>query len=259
MPNALLTSLATARGEVEVRLGSSALDVELASTDVDQAIKEAVRTYNGYRPGVMRKKLNFASGKRRYEINEPGIMGISDVQFILTRPHRTVEGRDPFYLDYSRYGGGAQTAMWGEWEYLAHHYEQSRVVSSSDSEWFWQWEYVDDGQGGKHDVPVLYIDAPLNPDLVGYEFTYGYDTDTSTDAGMNRIKEQDAQDVLDFAVARAKQTLGRIRGKFTGITGPTGQVEQVDYQELLREGQEDEQRIRERWETKRRPLPPVIG
>jgi hypothetical protein len=76
--------------------------------------------------------------------------------------------------------------------------------------------------------------------------------------GLGTIPEGDVDWMQDFAVARAKQILTRIRGKFSGIEGPDGSMNEIDFQALAEEGRTDEKDLMDELKRRRRPLAPVI-
>lgn len=248
MPNSYFQSVADLRSEILTELGGNSVDVELVAADLDKAIKDALRTYNHYRPHHKWKAIDVSPSKHKYDVTEPGIIGVWHVSF-LTHRYDTEAIRDnPFYANYyADIGSGNQT--WGDYAQILQYNQTSRRTSSADNEWTTQWE---------GETLYLYINVPFTPEQVAYRYTVGFTFNNDSNTGLQLIPEDDAQLFLDYAVARAKVILSRARGKWQGVIGPGGSVVQNDWQQLNREGREDRDKLEKEFQARRRPLPPVM-
>jgi hypothetical protein len=75
---------------------------------------------------------------------------------------------------------------------------------------------------------------------------------------MQQIPNGDVGWIMEYILVRAKQVLGRVRGKFHGIPNSEGATDDTDYSELLSEGIERQRELEEELRKRRRPLEPVI-
>jgi hypothetical protein len=242
-------NLASIIEETRTALGSSALDVELVDADIKKALKDAVRAYNHARPRRSRAVLPVTVTQKRYVLNHVGLKGVTTVQFVQPRD---VSGAqvDPFDSMTYRTGNPATPSPYGDREMVLGYIEYARTVNSSDPDWHGQWE------GAEY---ALYVNISQSGMICGYEYTWHVQPTDDANNGLRFIDASDEDWIMDYTLARAKSTLGRIRGKFTGITNPDGSTESVDYQELQQEAREDMQRLEEALKKRRRPLPPVAG
>ena len=253
MRNDILT-IDQIEAETSISLGGSSLDIELTPADYRKCIADAVRAYSRVLPMRRCAALTVSSSVKRYELAaaaHPRILGIVDVQF-------TVQGIldsrvDPFSQEDMSIAGLA--AMGGEtfWEITQRktYLKDAQRVVSAEAEWTAEWE----GDGKYY----LYIDVTHNPTQCTYWWTSTYSVDNHAITGMQWIPEGDTEWIMDFTLARAKQILSRVRGKFQGIATPEGGSDPVDFSELMQEGREDEQALNEELNLRRRTISPNIG
>ena len=79
------------------------------------------------------------------------------------------------------------------------------------------------------------------------------------DIKLQHYKQRDLFMIREYALARAKYMLGRIRGKYTsGLPAPGGD-RQLDGESLLSEAREDMMKLEERIMGYDGPLMPVVG
>lgn len=251
--------LAEIRQEVRTELGSCMNDgawgivVELEDEHIDNALKRALRIYNRSRPRHGNAALAVTAGQKKYgPINDAikGFQGVLSVSFV--DPDRLASADiDPFepFLVYSSTGLSTGGDTIGEWMQRLQYNEQARNVTSSEPEWKGQWESRS---------YYLYIDIHSDY-LCSFEYTWHVTPDNNKDTGLQFIPDGDADWIIDYTTARAKQVLSRIRGKFQGVPGPDGGESPVDWSELMSEGREDQTRLEEEIQKRRRPLPPILG
>lgn len=264
MPNDILT-VSNVVEETQIALGSSGVDVELAQADIEKAMKDALRLYNRSRPFVGNAKLAITRAQKKYgpiDTLHGGLMGVREVRF----DTRTVEAGevDPFnphLIQHGHTGMGGDTG--GEIAQRLAYAEDVSKVMSAEPEAQPMWEpdghlyiYVDIQQTTQVWCSYVwtakfYFDPPAAPDPVPAGWT--------PYLPMTMIPEGDTDWFMDFVLARAKQTLAKIRGKFEGIPNPDGGQDPVDWSALNDEGKERERELTEEMKLRRRQLPPVTG
>lgn len=248
MPNTVLTptQIATFVGR---KLGESGVQIELVPEDITECLKEAIRTYNRNRPGHGRSALSVVADQTKYAINHPGIQGIVNVDFVDPR-RQTTEGLDVFdpWTTYSRTDLGLGADTFAEHDQRLNYREQARRIVSAECEWQQAWE---------GSTLYLYVSVSY-PNLCSYEYSFHFTPDNAADTGMQLIPDGDTDWIMDMTLALAKGPLSKIRGKYTGLTGPDGTDLPIDWDTLREEGATAEERLREDIKGRRRPILPVI-
>lgn len=250
MPNTDLT-LDKIPQRCESRLGGKTVGIELEQDDWIEAIKQALDHYNQRRPFKKRVAISATPSQKRYVLDpatHPGLAGIVHVEFITRRGHPTVlDPFDPFStLNSGVLLGGGDT--FGELQQRLTYSEDAARIVDAEPEWHSQWEGTD---------YVLYLDIVRAHVLVSYEWSGYYTPDANPQTGMQLIPGGDVEWFLKYVTACAKETLGRVRGKFQGVTNPDGAQDPVDYVELLQEAQQEKEKLEEELNRRRPPLAPI--
>lgn len=255
MPRNSLTP-AVIREEIEAALGKSGVEIELDDDDFEKCLKDVIRTYNRNRPGQGRFGLRVSPQQKKYGPLGPSVLstipatiqGVRRVQFVTNQAPIT----DPFDTINNGIGrilSGSGTPF-GEIDQQLAYIKMARVVAGSDPEYQQNWEGAS---------LFLYIDVARTPLLCSVEYTYHYTADENAVTGVGMIPDGDTDFVVGFGLARAKQILGRIRGKHQGITNEEGSTDPIEYDAILSEGREEEREWLEEIKKRRRPLLPTLG
>lgn len=251
MPNTDLT-LDNIEKETRTELGVSGVEIELIKEDIQKCLKDALRLYNRIRPKRFRASLAATKDRKKYRIDDvvPNLIGVVHVEFIR---QQNVFGDpfDPFFND--RTGLTVTGDTYGEFDQKLHYIEEARRIGSNEPEWHAQWETVE-VNGEEEEQFFIYANVPIPVDA-GFIATQRYLPD---DKSLLTIPDGDVDWILAYTSARAKQILGKIRGKFKGITGPEGENTEIDYDEMKEEGVTEEAELKEEINKRRRPLLPVI-
>lgn len=242
--------------ETRTELGSSGVEVELSDGDIQKCIKDTLRLYNRVRPKRIRAVLSTTSAQKKYRIDDiiPNLLGIVHVEFIRKQ---SVFGDpfDPFFND--RTGLTVTGDTYGEFDQKLHYIEEARRIGSTEPDWHAQWETVVTDVGPPvvtEEQFFIYANTPIPVDT-GFIATQRYERNEKS---LLTIPDGDVDWFLAYVSARAKQILGKIRGKFKGITGPEGENTEIDYDEMKEEGVTEETELKEELNKRRRPLLPVI-
>jgi hypothetical protein len=255
VPNTSLTR-AKILDEVTTMLGGSTVDVELIEKDVEKCVRDALRQYNHNLPMRSRKAIPVTATQKRYVIAHPGLEGVTEVEFV-DASQVNAGTIDPFTV----IGQNAAQSMlaapgttYGAVEQMLAASEDYRKIASAEPEWYGQWEFTN--PAGEY---ALYIDLPSSGTFyVAYTYAWHISPDENPGTGLQIVPNEDVDWVLEYVLCRAKQILGRKRGKFQGITNPDGGSDPTDSNELIAEGREDQVRLEEVMLKRRRPLLPVV-
>ncbi|KKK89223.1 hypothetical protein LCGC14_2735270, partial [marine sediment metagenome] len=242
---------------VERRLGESGVEVELTDEDHESSLQEAVGVYNRYRPQRQTVAVTVTHEQKRYPVDHPGIQGIVDLQFVRQTVHTTdVDPFDPYSVIHPPIGVYPGETF-ANYEQQLGYQEMSRQMVAAEPDWRAEWDR--DPTTGERKL-YLYIDVPeTSPYDVSYIYTWHVTPDNHTMTGMQHVPDGDADWIIQYVIAVAKQILARIRGKWHGVPMPDGSEEDNDYAELAEEGRSEIEALLEDIKSRIRPLPPVIG
>ena len=256
MPNTRL-KLSKIVEHVNRRLGDSGCNgvkLETDGEDIASCVGEAIGEYNRLRPQHADATLPISADVKQHgpiDTAHAGIVGITRLEFVRESIHTgDIDPFDPYSHVHGISMGHGET--YGSYAQQLQSQEEARQVTSSEPEWHTQWER--DGH------LYIYTDVPPGANyLCSYTYSWHVTPDDDADTGMQFVPNGDVDWVLRYVTALIKQILAKIRGKFHGITGPDGSVEDVDYSELSEEGVREQTELLE--ELKLRPIPilPVIG
>ena len=240
-------------------LGASGVTVELAPTDFNKCVLDAVRVYSRVRPFRGNAALACNTTTKKYgpiETRHPGFQGVVEVRF--TRNITLNPRLDPFSpetLLAANLLPGADTI--GQYNLTLQSSKDARSVMSSEPEYQGMWE--EDGHF------YLYVDVQQTDYLVSYVWNGTYTPippSVMPPQGilpMTMIPDGDVDWIMDYVLARAKQILSRIRGKYEGIQNPDGATDSVDWSQLQQEANDAIITLADDLKARRRPLPPVCG
>lgn len=275
MPNSSLT-IGNVTDEVQVNLGASGIDVELKDSDIRKGLIAALRVYNRSRPFVGNAKLAVNRTQRKYgpiDTLHPGFQGVRRISFVTQDTEPAPPGQiDPFNPNIISHadmpGSGCNRGdTYGQMQQRLMYLEDSARVASADNDAQGMWEHEYDSSADEW-VDHFYIYAYVAETITiycSYEWTGHYVLETPASVPsqgvltLAQIPDGDVDWFMEFTLARCKQILARVRGKYEGIMNPEGATDSVDWSQLLDEGRESERDLREALDRRRRPLPPVVG
>jgi hypothetical protein len=233
------------RDAVLMELGAPRVKLELDEQQIDYAVDFALKVIEDYAPREFFDYYTFYTtpGKSVYEL-PPDVGHVRNVYYRET-PNIGFSANDLggvipveyFYPGGAISSGGAgifnpTQPIWGnmgEFTLYNMYSEMYSRVSSSLGGWEWV--------GGYRHIKLFPIPCGSQPVIVHY---------------LQRCKDWDclSQAMVEGAVAKAKQMLGRIRSRFQGSFGPGGGM-QLDGATLVQEGKDEwdkfEQRLLDRY------------
>lgn len=224
---------------VLLNLGAPTIEIELDSQQLSLCVDEALRMFEEYAPASHYQYFYFLteSGKSVYTM-PPDVGLIRQVYWktggapcdnmqlwvggAAALPHIDTYG----ITDYGQFTGymspGPIYGRMGEWVQLQQYHETFRRLSSNNGGWEWAPE----------NKIILY------PNPQGSEWVIVH--------YLQRMKEW--SEVItwmqDYALAQAKEILGRIRSKYATLPGPAGGVS-LDGPSLIAEAREDKEKLRQ--------------
>ncbi len=206
------------RQYVRTKLGEPSMDVELADTQLDLCVEDALRLYNQFHSMP--------------EVQTTGVAEVSD-EVVIDAPSKEIKG--VLWVDYIRPENLQQVIndlnfilyrmvypyrKFGVWHEMRSFFEMHRKTRGSEPDW------VYDRQTRK-----LLVNAWSGP--ISLAIIWGKEV---TLADIDERKSEHRQMFLDGVTANAMILLARIRGKFGGIPAPGGIIS-LDSAELRAEGQ----------------------
>jgi len=198
------------------KLGACNVKVELGVQQLDDAIEDALGLFNNY----------LCKAEPRVELQRQGSVVIEP----LPGDRGIVGVKCLFPQDVREY---SQFTIWeimyrmvfprlpvGDWYMLKSFYEMYQKVRGTDPDW-----YEDESTG------VLYVDCVAGP----WDIFYIVSRDLRLE-DIATLKPAYSRDFRKLAVAEAKITLARVRGKFMGTVPVPGGTLSLDAEVLKTEG-----------------------
>lgn len=198
------------------KLGACNVDVELTTEQVDDAIQDALDMFNQYLCKAVPNVLASQSESVVIPLSE-GNRGVVMVKLLFPQDYREYAQMNIFEILYRMV---FPRLPLGDWYSLKVFYEMYQKVRGTDPDW-----YEDESTN------TLYVDCWSGP----YDIFYV----TAQDLEVNDImtlKSAYTRDFRKLAVAEAKITLARIRGKYGGTIPTPGGTLSTDAAELKSEG-----------------------
>jgi hypothetical protein len=252
VPNTTLT-LESIKTAIESNLGDCGVEIELDDDSYKQVLADAVRLYNRCRPQREIVPLPVTTGQKRYgpfQATWNGVVGVVDVSFVNSRLSGRVDPFDPMTYQAPGGIGSPDGTSAADLSLILQGQEEARRVASAETEWKAVWDRAGN----------LYLYIDVQQDGLSCSVTYTWHVTPTDDPvnGLKHIPDGDTDWIINFATARAKQILSRVRGKHKGIVNPDGATDAVDDAELAQEGRDDERDLKTEIEARRRPLPPAV-
>jgi len=236
---------------VNVELGDPVVNIELVDAQIDRAADVALRLFNRYmcetqlrvayeQGGIVddpSEETGASGGSVVIDLGESA-RGVCEVKFLYPDSQRSYVRMSVFEIMYRMVFPRFPVS---DWYFFRTYYEMFQQVRGTEPDW-------------RYDAfsHTLYVDCSSGP----YDIFYVVSVDLTLDT-FDEGKRPYTQEFLDLTLARSKQTLARILGKFSNtIPGPGGPL-MTDAMELRREGKEREKEIIE-WLKRYSRLPNCI-
>ena len=208
------------------KLGGCNVAVELSPQQVDDAIYDSLDKMNQY----MSKPVPNVLANQENAVTIPlgeNARGVIMVKGLIPRDYRIYGQINIFEILYRMV---FPRLPLGDWYMLKSFYEMYLDTRGVDFDW-----YEDES------TKTLYVDCTSGP----YDIFYVVAEDLSVD-DMPSLKKAYTKMFRDYALAEAKITLGRIRGKYGASIPVPGGTLTTDASSLLQEGEATKLDIEER-------------
>lgn len=211
------------RGYIFRKLGACNVRVELGVQQVDDAINDALDMFNNY---LCKQEPRVELQRQGSVIIEPlpGDRGIIDVKCLFPQDVREYSQFSIWEIMYRMVFPRLPV---GDWYMLKTFYEMYQKVRGTDPDW-----YEDESTG------VLYVDCISGP----WDVFYIVSRDLRIE-DLPVLKAGYTRDFRKLAVAEAKITLSRVRGKFQGTIPVPGGSLSLDAETLKQEGMVERDQI----------------
>jgi len=236
--------------------GQCTVKVELTEQQIEQALEDAKDWFNVF-VGIYRESsLNIAEGTVEYDLSAviPAIDTVSKVWFPRRGTEIDFSVLYPGFLDVEGIPYGVGT-LWGEGypqtsitQTLQTLESMSKLLSSD-----LDWEFYKDTMVDPATKTLRIMPSPKQGGVVYYFYR--------VDPSAIKLENYDPKHlwfIREWALAEAKYTLGRIRGKYSGGLPAAGGDRSLDGEALITESREDKERIEEKILDMQGPVMPMI-
>jgi hypothetical protein len=203
-------TLAKLREVVSLNLGFGRVALELDNGHFDRSVESALNALARGYPMHGHAVVNVQAGGLKYLLPVSNCIGVLDVSFHTTGS-RFEEA--PYYVRYID-----RMLELGDMV-------DTQKIFGDDPIWHWQMEV--NQSTGDEEVWIYtsftrstFIDTYARlPNVMAVKFAWTIEASDDVNVGVNRIPRDFRQWVEDYATAKARMTMGDIRGKFRGVPG----------------------------------------
>lgn len=236
---------------IRMALGEPVVCVEMTDEQIDMAVDEAIEWWSAYRGWYLQHTFSVISGQVEYDLSavDPPVIDVMKVWFSLD-PRVDLSGAYSGFLDVDGYpydGFNQEQSQGGVYSGIVQWLQMRETgarILSADLDWFF-----DDKT---KILTVTPAEASPGAAVVLYQtpFKKSY---------FPQVAPDQAHLIREYSLAWSKYILGRIRGKYTGgLPAAQGNVS-LDGADLIREAQEDFQRLEQKMLDLMPPPSIVIG
>lgn len=226
---------------IKTRLGFPKRAVELDKVQFEVALDRALSQLTAYIPVFKFDTFMINAGVQGYHLptlNKPFGKGLTRLfDSPITSPQSVFNEFEYYRLRQPPYVDMAELLI------DRMYYKEIGLLTGTEFDWEW------DPDSKK----ILLTPGPTRTRQAAYE----YNADITK---LDELKAVHQNWVLDYALAIAKEMLGRVRGKFQGVPGHDLPLN-MDHDSLLSEAREDMRRLEEELQAKARAswTPPIKG
>jgi len=246
-----LLNIQSLRKFIRTALGEPVVNVEMKDEQIDIAIEEAFEWWNAYRGWYLQYAFSVVEGQVEYDLSavDPPVVDVTHVWFTIDS-RLDLSGVWPGFLDIDGYpydGFDREQSQGGFYSGLVQWLQMRETgarVLSADLDWFYNDKtktLIITPAEASSGAAVLLYQTPFNKDF------------------LPQMPPDQAYLIREYALAWGKYILGRIRGKYTGgLPAAQGNVS-LDGADLIREAQEDFERLEQKMMDLMPPPSIVIG
>lgn len=223
-------------------LGYPVVDVELTDAQIGSVFRNAMALYSQWVPMEKVITFNMIAGQSDYKFADMPPEGPTTVDFI------RAQGL-PYINDvmFGYFFPNSRIVSFDEYAMSLSYWSMLRRVMGIEPEWNWD-----------ESTATLWINAGTRNLATPYSqyvcMAKFFDTRT-----LGQVRHDHRQWFFDYSLALAKEILGRIRGKYSGIIPAPGGKVQMEYQLLLKESQESRAALTQQLRAMAPKMPPILG
>jgi hypothetical protein len=244
-------NIQTLRKWIRTTLGEPVVCVEMTDEQIDVAVEEAMEWWSAYRGWYLQHSFSVVEGQAEYDLSsvDPAVIDVMKVWFTID-PRLDLSGTWPGFLDINGYpydGFDHEQSQGGFYSGIVQWLQMREIgarVLSADLDWFF------------NDKTKTLTVTPSNASAGTAILLYSTPFKKSY---LSQVPPDQAHLIREYSLAWSKYILGRIRGKYTGgLPAAQGNVS-LDGADLIREAQEDFQRLEQKMLDLMPPPGIVIG
>jgi hypothetical protein len=236
--------------------GECGVAVELSDDQIDQCLDDA-KEWFGAKHGLYKEAyIDLVDGEVEYDLSgvTPGIEQIVDVVFPKEISMIDFSKMYPGFYDINGVPYGSSSYWQGQYPHTT--ITQTLQTLSSATRLFnaeLTWEFYKDSSDV--DNPVVMLRILPKPSAGRALYTYKINP---TEVTIESYTAQHLYLVKQYALAEAKYTLGRIRGKYQSLPA-AGSERTLDGDSLIQESVQDKERLNQEILQLQGPVLPVVG
>ena len=225
----------------KMKLGDGVVNVELSSTQVDDALADALRWFSTKKGLRAYSSFDTTVGETEYSV-ESGANSVLEVVF--TEESSTYSGSFNHEIFGNDYLPDMNTVMYSTFVLGQQAITDRKMITGSDNDWF-------------YDQPSKKLNIsppPTEVQKVGY-----YYIKDIADSDIPNLLSYDVDLILRYTLASARMTLGRIRAKFgSGFETVAGSVS-LDGDTLISDSKEEFEALNEEIRDTQEPMGIIVA
>ena len=207
------------------KLGYPYRKIELDNTNITEALKSALAKYGSKKPRIKNDRISINQGQQAYDftaLNKPYGSGILEVN---PEPLYAPQGPyNEFNVQYNRFMGVYPYEIGDITMETMYAHEIQNVTGAA---WDWEWDEAS--------TKLLITPIPSRSHFASYQYN-------DPPSLITEVHYPDQIWCVEYALAVAKEMLGRVRNKYQGVPGNDLPV-QTDGSDLLQEGLEAQEAL----------------
>lgn len=228
---------------VKTMLGHPFRAVELKKENYEEALQRALRKAATWKPVFKLQPFTITQGVQKYDLSALGL-NLPYGKGVTNLYDSPIERAQSVFSEFERYRI-RQPPYVDMGELLMDQMYYKEIGNLTGTTFDWEW------------IPsatcIMVTPVPTRSRAAVYEYNAGA-------ASIGDLSEADQGWVVDYTLALCKEMLGRVRGKFQGVSGNELPLN-MDHDSLLSEAQSEQERLLEALDSKSRAswVPPIKG
>lgn len=226
---------------VKRKLGDGVVNVELSTTQVSDALDDALRWFSSKKGLKSYSSFNTSNGETEYLVDSSALVVL---EVVFTEESSTYSGSFNHEIFGNDYLPDMNTVMYSTFVLGQQAITDRKMITGSDNDWFY------DQTSKKLNISP----PPKEVKKVGYY----YIKDVST-SDIPNLLTYDLDLIIRYTLASARMTLGRIRAKFgSGFETVAGSVS-LDGDSLISDSKEEFEALNEEIRDTQEPMGIIVS